>query len=186
MGHDNTNYLVEHVLDQLDLVGNLGTTENSKEGAFGRLESLGEEFELLLDEETGGTLGQLDTDHAGVGAVGSAERVVHVDITETGEAGAEFRNLGRVSLGLRAVLVLDRTLFLDVEAKVLEEDEGARGGVGNGLLDFGTDRVVQEDDRLANLLLELGSDWLEGVFFDHLSVRTAEVGHQGDSGSTWK
>lgn len=69
--------LVKEVVDELDLVGDLGTTENSKEGALGVLEGLGEVLELLLDEETGGLLGEIDTDHGRVSTVSSAESVVY-------------------------------------------------------------------------------------------------------------
>lgn len=68
--------LVEQVVDQLDLVGNLGTAENGEEGALGRLENLGEVLELLLHEETGGLDREVNANHGGVGAVGSAESIV--------------------------------------------------------------------------------------------------------------
>ena len=68
--------LVKEVVDELDLVGDLGTTEDGEEGALRLLEGLGEVLELLLDEETGGLLGEVDTDHGGVSTVSSAESVV--------------------------------------------------------------------------------------------------------------
>ena len=66
-------YLVEHVLNELNLVGNLGTTEDGQEGSLGRFEHLGKVLELLLHQEAGGTLGKLNADHGGVGSVGSTE-----------------------------------------------------------------------------------------------------------------
>lgn len=68
--------LVKEIVNELDLVGDLGTTEDGKEGALRLLKGLGEVLELLLDEETGGLLGEVDTDHGGVGTVSSAESVV--------------------------------------------------------------------------------------------------------------
>ena len=66
-GHSTTNDervdLVKHVLNELDLVGNFGTAENSKEGTFGVFKGLGKVFELLLHEETSSTLGELHADH---------------------------------------------------------------------------------------------------------------------------
>lgn len=70
--------LVQHVFDKLDLVGNLGTTEDSKERSLGALENLGEVLELLLHEETSGTLGELNADHGGVGSVGGSEATISV------------------------------------------------------------------------------------------------------------
>jgi hypothetical protein len=66
-------HLVKHALDELDLVGDLGATEDGKERPVGVLEDLGKVLEFLLHEETGGTLGQLDADHGRVGAVGGTE-----------------------------------------------------------------------------------------------------------------
>jgi hypothetical protein len=43
---------------------------------LGVLKSLGEVLQLLLDEETGGLLGEVDADHGAVATVGSAEGVV--------------------------------------------------------------------------------------------------------------
>lgn len=68
--------LVEEVVDELDLVGDLGTTEDGEEGTSGVLKGLAEVLELLLHEETRGLLGDLDTDHGGVSTVGSTEGVV--------------------------------------------------------------------------------------------------------------
>ena len=70
--------LVKHVLDKLDLVGNLGTTEDGKERTLGLLEDLGEVLELLLHEEARGALRELDADHGRVGTVGSSEAAMSV------------------------------------------------------------------------------------------------------------
>jgi hypothetical protein len=49
-------------------------------------------------------------------------------------------------------------LLLDVEADVLENDDGALGGVGAGSLDLGADAVGEEGDGLAHELTELQED----------------------------
>lgn len=82
-------HLVEHVLNELDLVRDLGTTENGEEGPLGRLEDLGKVLELLRHEEASGALGKLDANHGGVGAVGGSESIVDVDSSERGERLAE-------------------------------------------------------------------------------------------------
>lgn len=70
--------LVEEVVDELDLVRDLGTTEDGKEGSLGLLKSLSKVVKLLLHEETGSLLGQVDTDHGGVGTVSSAKSIVWI------------------------------------------------------------------------------------------------------------
>ncbi|KAI3485128.1 hypothetical protein L1887_51565 [Cichorium endivia] len=172
--------LVEHVVDELDLVRHLGTAEDGQEGTLGALERLGEELKLLLHQETGGTLGQLDADHGRVGTVGSAEGVVDVDVTELGEAGAELLHLGGVGLDLFAGLVGALALLLDVVAEVLEQEDLAALGSGDGLLGGRADTVGQELDVLGEQLGDLGGDGLERVLGDGLAVGAAHVGHEDD------
>ena len=170
----------------MNLVRDLRTAEDGEEGALGVLKSLGEVLELLLDEEARGALRQLDTDHRRVRTVRSAKGVVDIHIAELREALTEGGDRGGVGLGLRAVLVLDGSLLLDVEAEVLEQDDGALGGVFDGLLDLRADAVREEDDVLAaELLAEFCGDGLERVFFVYLAVGAAEVGHEDDGCGTW-
>lgn len=170
--------LVKHVLDELDLIGDLCTTEDSEEGAFGRFESLGEVLELLLHEETSSALRKLDTDHAGVSTVSSTESVIDVDVAEGGQTLAEFLDLGLVGLDLVALLVLGGTFFFDVEAKVLEKDDGAFWCLVDGLFDVRPNAIGEELDLAAKLLGDLLGYGLERIFFHDLSIRTSEVGHE--------
>lgn len=68
--------LVKEVVDELDLVRDLGTAEDGEERSLRGLESLGKVVELLLHEETGSLLGQVNANHGRVSTVGSAESVV--------------------------------------------------------------------------------------------------------------
>lgn len=72
--------LAEEVVNELNLVRDLGTTEDGKEGTLGLLKGLSEVVELLLDEETGGLLGEVDTDHGAVGTVSGTESIVLGDL----------------------------------------------------------------------------------------------------------
>lgn len=148
-------YLVQHVLNQLDLVRNLCTTKNSKEGSFWTLEGFGEVLELLLHQETSGTLRELDADHTGVRSVSSSECVINVDIAELREALPESGHTGRISLDFLALLVLCRSLLLNVESEILKEDYGSRAGFVDGLLNIGTHGLVEEGDGLSDLFLKL-------------------------------
>jgi len=121
-----------------------------------------------------------------VGAVGGAEGVVHEDVGELGQTGAELGDLGGIGLGGGAVLVLDLALFLDVEAEVFEEEHFTgleRGGGGFG---DRADAIGGEGDGLAEDLFEFGGDGLEGEFLDHLAIRTAEVAGEDDRRAFFK
>ena len=173
--------LVEQVVDQLDLVADLGAAEDGEEGTLGLLEGLGEVFELLLHEETGGLLGEVNADHGAVATVGGAEGVVDEDVAERGEALAELLDIGLVGLDLVALSILAATLLLSVEAQVLEKHNSAVGGLVDGLLSSLTDTVVGEGDLLAaKELLELSNNGLERVLGVDLAVGAAKVGHQDD------
>ena len=87
--------LVQHVLDQLDLVGNLGSTENGQEWTRGVVESLVEVLQLLLEKEAGGSGLVAFAEHGGVSSVGSAEGVVDVDVAQLGKAGPELLDLDK-------------------------------------------------------------------------------------------
>lgn len=75
-------YLVQHVVDELDLVGNLGTTEDGQEWPLGALQRLREELEFFFDEETCSPLGQFHADHTRVCAMRRAERIIHIHIAK--------------------------------------------------------------------------------------------------------
>ena len=188
--------MVQHVLNELDLVGDLGTTEDGKERSLGALEDLRKVLELLLHEETGGSLGELNADHRGVGSVGGSEavvrnvlsrskrsradsRVVDVDCAKSGEVLTELLNLGRVGLDL-LVALLALALLLDVESQVLKEEDLAVLAGENSLLDVLSDTVVEEGDFASEKFRKLGGDGLEGVLWVGGSVGSAEVGHEND------
>lgn len=75
-GDDQAVDFGEKVVDELDLVRNLGTSEDSEERALGAFQGLGKVVEFLLDEETGSLLGELNSDHGAVGTVGGSESVI--------------------------------------------------------------------------------------------------------------
>lgn len=65
-----------------------------------------------------------------------------------------------------------------MESEVLEEDDGAVLGLVHNLLNLRTDTVRGEGDLLAEELLKLGDDGLEGVLLVGGAVGTAEVRHE--------
>lgn len=75
-GDDEAVDLGEQVVDQLNLVRDLGATKDGKEGTLRLLQSGSEVVKLLLDQEARGLLGKVDTDHGAVGTVSGTESVV--------------------------------------------------------------------------------------------------------------
>lgn len=198
-GDDQAVDLGQQVVDQLDLVGDLGTTKDGQERARGALKSLGEVLELLLHEEARGLLGQVNTDHRAVGTVGSSERIIwnkslassssrpntnpiltDVDVTQGSQALAELGNLLLVGLDLLALLVLVATFLLGVETQVLKQNDLTARGLVDGLLHLLANTVLSEDDALAEQLLQLRDNRLQAVLGVLLAIGTAKVGHEDD------
>jgi len=72
--------LVDEVLEQLDLVADLGTADDGDDGAVRMVERLGKVEQLLVHEVARGALGKVDAHNGRVCAVGSAKGVVDIDI----------------------------------------------------------------------------------------------------------
>ena len=188
------------MVDELNLVLNLGSTEDGQEGPLGGFERLGEKLELLLHQEPGGSLGKLDADHGRVSSVSGTKGVVDVDRSERGERLAEGIDGGLVgyprrreegstcqqlssssssssssllTLDLFTLAILGATLLLGVESEVLEEEDLAVLAVLDGLLGLGTDTVREESDGLAEQLGEL-------VGLQRSSESVSEVWHSVD------
>jgi hypothetical protein len=119
--------------------------------------------------------------------MGGAEGVVDVDVGQLRERSAEGGDGLRIGLdgllGAVGLLLLHLALLLDVEAQVLEQHDRARRELGAGGLHGRADAVVEESDGLAQQLLQLGRDRLQGELGDLLSVRAAEVAGEDDRGA---
>ncbi len=113
MGHaaadDNCVDLVDHVVDHVDFVRDLGSAQDGHEGALGGLESIADEFDFLFNEVTG-YRGQEFGDPfvGGMTPVGAAEGVVYGKVRQLcqllGEDGVVF-------------------LFLGVEAEIFQQED---------------------------------------------------------------
>ena len=100
----------EQVVDDFDLVGDLGAAEDGDEGALGGFKSLTHVGKFLVHEQAGSGLRDEvgDAFGGGVGAVRGAERIVHIDLAEH----REF--LGELGVVL---------LFFGVVAKIFEQQD---------------------------------------------------------------
>lgn len=87
-GDDQAVDFGEKVVYELDLVRDLGASKDSKERTLGALQGLSKVVEFLLDEETSGLLGELNSDHGAVGTVGSSESIILLYVSKrTGKVG---------------------------------------------------------------------------------------------------
>ena len=117
-------------------------------------------------------------------AVSGTESVVHINVSELGEACAEGLHgfLVGLFLSFGAIGVLDLALafFFDVEAEVFEEDDFTRLDSGAGSFDFRTHAVGEELHRLLDEFFELLCNRSERVLHVLFAIRTAEVGSEHD------
>ena len=131
---DHLVHLVQQVLDQLNLVGDLSTAQNRQERSLRILQRLREVVQLLLHQEAGGSLGQLHADHRAVRTMRRTERVVHVDVAQFGETRSELRHLVRVGLDLVLLLVDALAFLFHMETQVLQKYHAARRRISAGTL----------------------------------------------------
>ena len=156
--------LVEQVLDDLDLVGDLGPAQDRHEGALRRLQDALEDLDLALQEHPGHrgeVLG--DPDHRAVGAVGGAEGIVHEDVAEARQ--------GRRESGV--VLGLARE-----EAHVLEQQRPPWREPRDGLLGLGRRRIGDEGHLEAQVTPEGSGHRSQRVARIRAALGPAEVRHQ--------
>ena len=166
---DEGIHLFEEVVDDVELVGDLGAAEDGHEGTLGIGQSLAHDADFLLDEvaaDGGQIVGH--TGGGGVGAVGGAEGVVDKDI---GQGGQLLAQLG---------IVLGLALF---KAGVLQEHDLAvlqGGSLGLGVL---TGHILGHDDGLTQQLAQAVSHDLQAQLGLVLALGLAHVGAEDDLGA---
>ena len=162
--------LLKHRLDDGDLGGDLGATDDGSEGALGLVDGTLEVVELLLEKVAGDGGLEVGGDTLGgaVGAVSSAEGVVDVEISVGGEL------LGELSVVL---------LLLGVEANVLEENDVTVGHLGDGLTDRDANAVRDKLNGLAKELGKTRGDGGKGELGLVATLGAAKVGGEEDLGT---
>ncbi len=126
----------EQMLDEAELVGDLGAAQHGHEGTLGALEDAPEGLELARHEKTRrcGMQDAGDPLRGGVSAMGGGEGVIHIDVGQGGEPAREAGIVG---------------LLLGVKAQVLEQHHLARLEGGRGGLHLGPDAIGQERNGAA-------------------------------------
>ena len=158
------------MVDHLDLVRDLGATEDGRERALGRLEQLGQHLDLAFHEQARVGRQELgDPDRRGMRPMGRAECVVDVDIGVGSQRGGEPR------------IVL---LFLRVEAQVLQEEHLAGTQPLDRVLCPDAQGIARHRDVSAKQLRQTLTDRPKAEAVLHLSVRTAQVAGEDDPSAT--
>ena len=123
MAIQSVEYLVQHIINKVNLLRDLCAAKDSQEWSVRVFEDVRKALNLLLHRETSRMLLQLHADHTRVRPVSGSERVVDIHIAEFGERLAERLDGGRIGLDLVSLLVLDETFFLlDVELQRIGAD----------------------------------------------------------------
>ena len=107
---------------------NLGcfSAAGSRSGCVSSHPGLREVVELLGQQEAGALDWVAITHHGAVSTVGGAEGIRAVNVGQLGERGSELLHLLWISLHLVPIGVLALALLLNVVARVLEQNDGAR------------------------------------------------------------
>src|SRR5699024_7333994 len=163
---DQGVHLLQQVLDDVQLVGNLGAAQNSHEGTLGSSQSLAHDGNFLLHQVAGN--GRQVVSHAGGGGVGTvsgAESVVYKDVSH----GSQFLGQLGIVLGL-ALHVAD--ILQEHHVAVLEGCSLGLGVLAN--------HVGSHDDFLAQKLGNPLSHNLQAQLRLPLALGLAHVGAENN------
>ena len=170
---DEAISFVEQVLDDAELVGNLGATENDGEWTLWAFGSARECLDFLLDEQASCTWQNgCDIVVGALCAVNHAEAIGDEDVSELGEL---------FSILVANSLILGGLFW--VEAHVLEQNDVAILHSCNLSLSILTIGVMCENDVHTHELTEAGSNRSERELRNNLALWTAEMSHHDDLGT---
>merc|ERR1719313_789862 len=180
--HTSTNDdlvdLVKHVHDELDLVADLGTTKDGQDRLGRSFQDLGKCIQLLGHQGTCCLHLETLTNHRAVGSVGSAKGIVAVDVGSLSDGSTELCDFGCVSLNLATTSIDSLALFLNIEAKVLHQENGAWSWISSCCLGVSTCNASKELDLDTKLLRHNGNKRLHGEFIHNTAIWTTQVGCQ--------
>jgi len=161
--------LRQEVVDDADLVRDLGPAQDRRERPPRILEETAEHLDLTFHEEPGvGRQDLGDADRGCVCAMGCPERVVDVDVG----VGGELRGECRVVLLLRGM-----------EAEVLQEDRLARAHSLHGILGAGAKRVTGDGHIATKELRQALADGPQPQAVLDLPIRASEMTGEDDLGA---
>ena len=182
--------LVEEVLDDVDLAGDLGAADDGDEGLFRGFERLAEIGDFLFHQQAGdGGLEEMrDAFGGGVGAVRGAEGVVDVDLGERGELLLRTRDrwllLRRGSGGFRAAAPGRDSSWRAISSAISPTQSGEKAtliAVANVLVEQLAQAIDDGAQRVLRIRLALGTAEVRGE--NDLGVvpeRVLDGGQRGD------
>jgi hypothetical protein len=100
-------------------------SKNGQERSLRVAKSLAKVRKFLLHEEAGGPDGKIYPYHGAMGSVGSTKGIVDVDVTKFSEGSSERLHCLSAGLDLLPSGVNSLTLLLDVETKILKENNAS-------------------------------------------------------------
>ncbi len=160
---------IHEVLEDPELVRDLGTADDGRERLGRRLEQRRERDDLALHEQAGvGRQVGRHADRRGVGTMRRAEGIVDVDV---GIGRQRLRELGVVGL------------LLGVEAQVLEQDRLARLEAGDGVDGADAERVAGHAHGSAQQVRQAQRDRTQAEGVVDLALRPTEMAGQDDDGA---
>mmetsp|Transcript_53924 Transcript_53924/g.109701 ORF Transcript_53924/g.109701 Transcript_53924/m.109701 type:complete len:383 (+) Transcript_53924:568-1716(+) len=174
--NDHSIYLVQHVLNQLDLVADLGSSQNGTDWADWRIQNLCEGLQLLGHEEARALHRIALSHHRAVSTVGSAKGIATVDVRQLRQGGPELLGLFLVGLDLVAILVDALAFFFYVESAVLQQNHRATRRVGTSSFNLCSTAILQERHRLAQLLLDTLGHRSQRVLLYCTAIRSTKMG----------
>mmetsp|Transcript_78597 Transcript_78597/g.129999 ORF Transcript_78597/g.129999 Transcript_78597/m.129999 type:complete len:314 (+) Transcript_78597:1479-2420(+) len=152
--NDHSIDLVQHVLNQLDLVADLGSSQNGANRTDRGIQNLCKGLQLLGHQEARALHRIALSHHRAMSTMRCAKGIATVDVRQLGQGGPELLGLFLVRLDLVAILVDALAFFFYVESAVLQQDHRATRRVGTSSFNLCSAAILQERHRLAQLLLD--------------------------------
>ena len=178
--NDDIIGLVEEIADERDFVSNLGTAENGKQRTLRVLDDGSKGAEFLFNQKSCDLVGKIHPGDAGVCAVGGAESIVDINITQFAQAGPEGGHICRIGFDAVSLGILGLALFLDMKTDILKQHDLARLQGGTGCLDFGADAVLEKLHRFAKKFLKFFGNGFECVLGSILAVGPSQMTGQNN------
>ena len=116
--NDHLINLVQHVLNQLDLVCHLSTTKYGQERFIWVVQSFGEIGQLFLEQEPCSSSLKTLTHHTGVGSVGSTKCIIDIHISKFSQRCSELCNSFLVRLDFVTISINSFTFLFNMESGI--------------------------------------------------------------------
>mmetsp|Transcript_89712 Transcript_89712/g.142776 ORF Transcript_89712/g.142776 Transcript_89712/m.142776 type:complete len:432 (-) Transcript_89712:50-1345(-) len=173
--NDHLVHLVQHVHDQLDLVADLGTSQDGEHRLGRAVQNLGKGLQLFAHQIARTFHLKAFTHHGTVRTVSSAKGIVAVDVRQFPDGCTKFLDLLLVSLDLVALRVDTLALFLNMESQILQQDDRTSCRISASRLNFWPHAILAECHWFAEFFFQDLGNWRQGILFHNGTIRSAEM-----------